>query len=433
MGKQQIQSVWENLDTTVKAAILELKYQCPTEIQNLVFKPIGRGASILAIAQTGTGKTFAYSLPLALKIKKSESPDARTLKRMVTAAPKAIIFCPTRELAYQVHQTIKVLCHTIKLSSGLAVAGKKINESRYQVQKPMDILVTTTGRLLGLIKFKLITLRDVQTIVIDETDTMYEMGFFDELQQLLKHVKNKKGLQGLSFGAVSTPKIAQHVKQLFPDTRTIETKDAYKFVQSVRQVFIPVKPGKKEKELINTLSKQKRGHKTLIFCNSVVRCKTLAQSLEEQDYKILLIYGKLSTEERQQTIKKFISHASFNLLVCTDIASRGLDIEHCDHVINYDMPKSESLFLHRAGRTARAEKQGTVSTFITDRDVILATAINQSFELGLQVPRARKVITERNKDRQKAYEKKQEVSKSHKRNKKTGITIRSLDKKKGSR
>ncbi len=384
--------IWKESKLSVKGIIDELGFTTPTEIQTLTWGPIQKGKSIMAAAQTGTGKTFAYSLPLALYIKKLEQQEGPNEKK---AAPRAIIFCPTRELAEQVFLTLKVVCHHVKLRVRLALGGTRMSSLKSEVMQPLDILVTTTGCLLKLRRSRLLYYTQLRTVVLDEADTLFDMGFFDDLSRLFSPKVAPK-FQTLTFSAVLPPSLSQRIKQLFGNCEKKQTKDLHLFVKQMKPQFIQVSPKQKTAELVKVLNKSEQS-KVLVFCNAIKRCQFLAGELEEKGLKVSSLHGDIPPKKRASLVEEFLNTPDTNILVCSDIAARGLDILSCDHVINYDMPKSESMFLHRAGRTARAGKKGTVTTLLTPRDYVIANAINEVFKLGLPVTKARKEVQKQQK------------------------------------
>lgn len=371
-----------------------MKISNPTGIQSRGIPPILGGADVILGAATGSGKTFAYLLPVVQLLKQAEQmrcdgdPPLRVARR-----PRALVLIPTRELTEQVEEVARKLSHHAKFRvvgalSGGAGSFRKLKE---KVGAPLDVLVATTGRLLQLLEDKAVDIRFVKHVVIDEVDTMFDKGFEKELKKILwwcqganSTISNRP--QFIAAGATH-PNGAQEIyAEVFPNAKRIDV-DLHKTPRGLKQRFIYVEPNKKMEEIVTFLGEVRRdgvltGGRMMIFCNTMDSCRFLGHFLTECGYRVACIHGDVPVERREMEYDSFRSGEK-ELIVCTDMAARGLDNLRVGHVALFDFPNSAVDYLHRAGRTARAGATGRVTSFVLKKDMKLARAIQRASREGV--------------------------------------------------
>jgi len=340
------------LDPAILTNINKIGYKTPTPIQAQSIKPILAGQDIMGLAQTGTGKTAAFALPIINKLLKGPRKCVR-----------ALIVAPTRELAQQIHDNIKQYSSGTGLRSITLYGGVNINTQIKSLNQGVEIVVACPGRLLDHLKQKTISLSKVEALVLDEADQMFDMGFLPSIRQLLKHLPKKR--QTLLFSATMPSEINQLAQDILQKPVTIEVGKIAP-AKSVKQTLFPIAQQLKEPLLIKILQTNK-SDSVLVFTRTKHRAKKLAFKLEKAGFKATSLQGNLSQSKRQTAMTGF-RDGSLQILVATDIASRGIDVLTISHVINYDMPDTVEAYTHRIGRTGRADKKGEAFTLITNED-----------------------------------------------------------------
>ncbi|OEU22041.1 P-loop containing nucleoside triphosphate hydrolase protein, partial [Fragilariopsis cylindrus CCMP1102] len=339
-----------------------------------------------------SGKTLAYVLPIMQQLKHQEMFESyeRRPKR-----PRVIILAPTRELAIQITAVMKSLSHSVKLSTQALVGGVDKGSQRKALEnRPVDVVVATPGRLLQQWKDGNLFLGSVQTIIIDEMDTMLEQGFQRELREimypLLLHGTN--GPSGNDKFDKQKQEQDRNQKLKFPPMKIISTPGLHKAVPRLEQVFVDVGNTDKISLLLDVIASQ-RAKATIVFCNTASAVRATQYALAEARIESLGYHGDLNSNTRSENLKKFRKIASDdskkvdnfdnnNILVCTDLASRGLDIPQVDSVVMFDFPLNAMDYLHRSGRTARGVGKGRVTALVAKRDKVLATGIEQAVLRG---------------------------------------------------
>jgi len=324
-------------------------YIKPTPIQDQIIPHILDGRDVLGISNTGTGKTAAFALPLINQILKN--PNKRI-----------IILSPTRELAQQTKQEIRSFTFDMRVFVALAIGGAYIREQILDVKRDPHIIVGTPGRIQDLAKRRVIRFDKFDTIVLDEVDRMLDMGFVEDIKQIVAQIPTPH--QTLFFSATVNRKIEPLINSFLvnPAKVSVVTQESSK---NVEQDVVRVKREDKERVLIDLL-KQEELKKVLIFGGTKLVVEKLSKDLYEQGFKVGSLHGNKAQHQRQTTLKAFKEN-TINVLVATDVAARGLDVADITHVINYDKPNNYDDYVHRIGRTGRANAKGFALTFVESR------------------------------------------------------------------
>jgi ATP-dependent RNA helicase RhlE len=345
-----------NLDSRLNDGIKRAGFQKPTPIQESAIPIAMAGHDLIGTAQTGTGKTAAFVLPILHKL--ANGPRKRT---------RALIITPTRELAEQIHQTIgslrgKTNLHSIAVYGGVG-PGPQIDALR----RGVEIIVACPGRLLDHIQNKHAQLGQVEMLVLDEADRMLDMGFLPDIKRILQHVPPRR--QTMLFSATFPKEIEKLAKQTLRNPKRVAIGIA-RPAHTVAHMLYPV-PQHLKRGLLLKLLKQTDTDSVLIFTRTKHRAQKLAKQIGREGYRVTSLHGNRSQGQRQQALKGF-KGGQFQIMVATDIAARGLDIESISHVINFDMPDTADAYIHRIGRTGRAKRNGEAFTLTTsdDRDLV---------------------------------------------------------------
>lgn len=338
-----------NLAPAILKAVREEGYETPTAIQSQAIPLVMLGHDLLGGAQTGTGKTAAFTLPMLHRLSMSRSAQ----NKFGGTGIRALVLTPTRELAAQVEESIRTYGKYLQLSSTVIFGGVGMNPQISKLKKGVDILVATPGRLLDLQQQGMLDLGQVQMLVLDEADRMLDMGFFDDIATVVKQCPTER--QTLLFSATYPEGIEKLAKQFMRDPQSIKV-EAQHAKSLIEQRFYEVTRANRL-EAVALLLNHFRPASTLAFCNTKLRCKELAAYLQAQGFSALALYGELEQRERDQVLAQF-SNRSCSVLVATDVASRGLDITQLEAVINVDITPDPEVHIHRIGRTGRAGESG---------------------------------------------------------------------------
>eukprot|EP00808_Paulinella_micropora_P022388 g12432.t1 len=333
----------------------------PTEIQEKAIPPMLNRRSIVAVAETGSGKTYAYVLPVLhlLKTLENEGDPVREESR-----PRAVVMVPTRELGEQVTKEFKIFTHDTRLRVRSVLGGTDMSMAKRNVAGQFEVLVATPGRITKLMAAHAMQLDDVRMLILDEADQMLDQGFLPDVERIVK--KCPKGRQMAMFSATLSPQVEQLIYKLFVDAEMIRSSGFRKVVPTLTTKFIDVADGQRYPYLRELLKKPVEGG-TMIFTNTREQCDKLMAELENDGRAAVYYRGEMEPGERRENLKAFKS-GEVDIMVATDLAARGLDLEDVDRVINYHMPSDLDNYLHRVGRTARAGREGTVVNFVTKRD-----------------------------------------------------------------
>ncbi|MBE31484.1 MAG: DEAD/DEAH box helicase [Dehalococcoidia bacterium] len=352
-----------DLSNESQKALEGLGFKNPTPIQSKAIPAGLSGQDILANAQTGSGKTLAFALPLIEKIKNNTNSSG-------------LILTPTRELAKQIFSVVNIiLSYHEKIRSILLIGGEGIYTQSNSLKKSPQIIIGTPGRINDHLDRGSLNINNCDLVVLDETDKMLEMGFEFQVRDILKTIKNKK--QMLMFSATLPNQIIKLSSKYSnnPQRISIQQNEVLNF--NIKQDVIKVSPKDKFKELSNQI--KKRDGSILVFVKTKYGTEKLSKRLKKDGIKSTALHGGLRQNKRSRIMDNFRDE-KFRIMIATDIASRGIDVPHIEHVINYDLPQAPEDFVHRIGRTARAGSVGEALSFITPND----SKIWKSIEMTLQ-------------------------------------------------
>ncbi|MGJ8684648.1 MAG: DEAD/DEAH box helicase [Nonlabens sp.] len=337
-------------------ALRENQFSHPTPIQKLAIPEIVKGKDVLGIAKTGSGKTMAYALPLLQRLEGTESEN-----RHITA----LVLVPTRELAAQVSDVFIPFSKALaKPLITMAVYGGTSINTQMRKMNNVDILIATPGRLLELIESNAVHLKDVKALVLDEADKMLNKGFKIELDQIIKLMSNKR--QNLLFSATLSDDVSDLTQLLLNNPVTVSVEEKEEDISLIKQIGYRVQEGKKG-ALLRHLMKEKEMTQVLIFCSSTYQVDHVNDKLKKNGIASKAIHSKKSQGARNSALTEFKT-GELTALVTTDLLARGIDIEFLPYVINYELPRSPKDFVHRIGRTGRAENTGEAITFISTEE-----------------------------------------------------------------
>ena len=345
-----------NLAPAIVKAVLEQGYETPTAIQAQAIPAVLEGHDLLGGAQTGTGKTAAFVLPMLHKLSLGETPR----NKFGGIGIRALVLTPTRELAAQVEESVQTYGKYLELSSTVIFGGVGMNPQISRVKKGVDILVATPGRLLDLLQQGVLDLGQVQMLVLDEADRMLDMGFIHDVKKVLAVVPKQK--QSLLFSATFSDEIRELASTLLKDPLSIQVTPRNTTVQRITQLIHPVGRGKK-KALLAHIIQEHNWSQVLVFTRTKFGANNVAEFLTKNGIEAMALHGNKSQSARTQALSGFKS-GNIRALVATDIAARGIDIDDLPHVVNYEIPNVCEDYVHRIGRTGRAGADGTAVNLV---------------------------------------------------------------------
>lgn len=360
-----------SLDPRLEAGIKAVGYTEPTPIQQQAIPVVLQGRDVLGLAQTGTGKTAAFALPILQRLTKG--PLRRT---------RALIVAPTRELAEQIHESIGELGQKTKVRSATVYGGVGKGPQVEALKRGVEIVVACPGRLLDLIGEGAVDLSHVEVLVLDEADRMCDMGFLPDIRRILKHLPQKR--QTLFFSATMPDDIRELADNILDNPATVQI-GMIAPAKTVAHALYPVPQNLKTDMILMMLDQMAIG-RALIFTRTKYRARNLARKLERRKYRAAALQGNMSQNQRQKAINGF-RDGKVDILVATDIAARGIDVPDISHVINFDMPDTVDAYTHRIGRTGRAEETGEAFTFTTPDDEAMVRSVEKV--LGQPIDRRR--------------------------------------------
>ena len=343
-------------------AVADAGYRDPTAIQAKAIPYILMGRDIMGTAQTGTGKTASFTLPMIDVL-----AEGRTKARM----PRSVILAPTRELAQQVAESFETYGKYHKLNKALLIGGTSMADQEQKLNRGVDVLIATPGRMLDLFERGKILLADVKILVIDEADRMLDMGFIPDVERIVSLLPPIR--QTLFFSATMPKDVRKLAERFLLNPKEIAVDPPASAAATVTQRLVRC-PGPDKRKALQTLLTSENVQSALIFCNRKRDVAALAKALKKQDYAAGELHGDMSQPERMATLQRF-KDGEMNLLVCSDVAARGLDIPAVSHVINYDVPGGPEDYVHRIGRTGRAGREGRAITVATPADQKTLSAI----------------------------------------------------------
>ena len=357
-----------NFHPSIMAGVRALGYTIPTPIQLQAIPPILQGRDIIGLAQTGTGKTAAFVLPILESLRSGP-------RRCV----RALIISPTRELAEQTCEVINSLGSRTGLQSSTIYGGVNMDQQIRNLRSGVEIVVACPGRLLDHLWKGTINLANLEILVIDEADRMFDMGFLPDIRNILQCILHKR--QTLLFSATMPDNIRRLAREILHAPITVQIGRTLP-AKTVSHVLYPVQQHLKTallKEILNGTQTES----VLVFTRTKHRAERVAQQLVRVGYRVTSLQGNLSQNQRQAALTGF-RNGSIKILVATDIAARGIDVLRISHVINYDMPESTDDYIHRIGRTGRVDKNGAALTFVTNSDADKVRALERLLNAPLE-------------------------------------------------
>lgn len=363
-----------NLKAPFLKALSEEGYTIPTPIQNETIPLALQGSDILGMAQTGTGKTAAFALPILQKLNAMQAPDK-------FREPRAVILAPTRELAIQINDSLRKYGKYVGLKHTVIFGGVKQGPQVKLLSKGVDIIVATPGRLLDLINQGFCALNKIQFFVLDEADRMLDMGFIRDVQKIVKILPAKR--QTLFFSATMPDSVVKLADTILNSPKKVKVKSTLTPVERISQSVIVIEPQDKVLQLI-TLLKDKVFESVIVFTKTKHKANRINQKMKAVGIATEAIHSNKSQAARQKALNAF-KDGDIKILIATDIAARGIDVEAVSHIVNFDMPSTPEDYVHRIGRTARAGASGIAISFCEPSERLKLFRIEKLINLKLEV------------------------------------------------
>jgi superfamily II DNA/RNA helicase len=352
------------LSEPILRALHDKGYLRPTPIQAQAIPTVLMGRDVLGCAQTGTGKTAGFTLPML---------DILSGSRARARMPRSLILEPTRELALQVAENFVAYGKYLKLNHALLIGGESLNDQRDALTKGVDVLIATPGRLIDLFERGGLLLTDVRVLVIDEADRMLDMGFIPDIERIVAMLPRNR--QTLFFSATMAPEIRRLADAFLQNPKEITVSKPASVATTITSGLVLVNELDK-REALRRLIRSEEVQNALIFCNRKVEVDVLLKSLVKHKFSAGALHGDLAQSVRFATLEKFKA-GEIRLLVCSDVAARGIDIGGLSHVFNFDVPHHAEDYVHRIGRTGRAGKEGRAFTIATPDDRLAVEAVEK--------------------------------------------------------
>jgi len=352
------------LSEKLMKAINDCGYTEPTPIQAAAIPPVLMTRDLIGVAQTGTGKTAGFTLPM-IEILSSGRAKARM--------PRSLVLAPTRELAAQVAENFDTYGKYLKLNKALLVGGESVSEQKRQLEKGVDVLIATPGRLLDLFERGAILLNDIKIVVIDEADRMLDMGFIPDIEKIFTFLPNTR--QTLLFSATMPDAIRKLADKFLQNPKHVSVAPPASAAKTVEQ-FIFRTDQRQKMKVIKQLVEDEGVKNAFIFCNRKKDVDAVAKWLEGQGLSAEALHGDMPQKSRYEKLDAFKA-GDIRLLVCSDVAARGLDVEAVSHVFNYDIPMNADDYVHRIGRTGRAGMKGRAFSLVGKNDEKFLDAVEE--------------------------------------------------------
>ncbi len=356
-----------NFSRQLHQNITACRYTTPTPIQQEAIKPILQGRDCVALAQTGTGKTAAFVLPLLQRLLNEPRKGIR-----------AVVIAPTRELAEQIHQNVKALARKTSLRSVVVYGGVGKQPQLKGLRSGADIVVACPGRLLDVLGEPGVLLDKVETLILDEADHMFDQGFLPDVKRIITHLPRQR--QNLVLSATMPKAIRILITTVLVDPVMVQVKHTTP-AETISHAVLKVSNARKTVLLKQLLSSEKVTS-TVVFTRTRYKARNLAIQLDKAGYRATSLQGNMSQQKRKIAMDGF-RNGTFSVLVATDIAARGIDVSDVSHVINYDVPDTVDTYTHRTGRTGRAEKHGHAITFADSADMSMIAMVER--KLGMKM------------------------------------------------
>lgn len=342
------------LSHEISLAIEQMGFEEPTPIQAQTIPLLLNGKDLIGQAQTGTGKTAAFGIPIIEKVKSTQKET------------QALVLCPTRELAIQVSEEFaELLKHKKQIHVVPIYGGQPIGRQMQALEKGVQIIIATPGRLIDHIERKTVNLSNIKMVVLDEADEMIDMGFREDIEKILRNTPRER--QTIFFSATMSKPILELTKRYLKNPEHVRVHHKELTVPGISQYYIEISPGMKL-EALSRLIDLHDPKLSLVFCNTKRTVDTLVSHLHARGFLAEGLHGDMNQNQRDKTMGKFRT-GKMDILVATDVAARGIDVEEIDVVFNYDMPQDEEYYVHRIGRTARQGRAGKAFTFIVGKEI----------------------------------------------------------------
>ncbi len=376
-------------------------YDTPSPIQQKAIPHVLEGKDVMAAAQTGTGKTAGFTLPLLHRLSNTPKPQGKGNQA------RALILTPTRELAAQVANSVETYAQNLKIKSAVVFGGVKINPQMQRLRGGIDVLIATPGRLLDLHGQNAISFDNLEVLVLDEADRMLDMGFIHDIKRIIKLMPKKR--QTLLFSATFSDEIRSLAKGIVHQAEEVSVSPPNSTVKSVKQSLIVVEKSDKTAVLTHLL-KENNWFQVLVFSRTKHGANKLVKKLEAKGIDAAAIHGNKSQGARTRALADFKA-GKCRVLVATDIAARGIDVDNISHVINYDLPSEPESYVHRIGRTARAGTKGTAISFCDEGEGKLLKLVERIIKFQIPIAKTPELlkldpIVEETRERQVVVKKK---------------------------
>ena len=357
----------------IKHSLQKLGYKKPTDIQYKSIPNILRGEDVLAIAQTGTGKTAAFAIPVINMLN-----DRKIKKR--SDGIKCIVMVPTRELALQITEVFEQIGHNTRVKTLGVVGGVEQDPQIAQLQKGVDILIATPGRLFDLVSQGHIQLNRVELLVLDEADHMLDLGFIKDIRDLIKHLPKKR--QTLFFSATIDEKIKKLAYSLVANPIRIQVSPKNPVAKNIEH-FVAMIEMDDKRFFLERVVRENPDSKILVFVRTQVRAERVSKAMERAGIASQTLHGGKEQEDRLQVLQQF-RQGKVTLLIATDVSARGIDIADVDYVVNYDLPEQPENYVHRVGRTGRGTRKGQAIAFCSSEEQDLLINIEEYISQPIQ-------------------------------------------------
>ncbi|WP_243545645.1 DEAD/DEAH box helicase [Pseudodesulfovibrio tunisiensis] len=358
-----------SFDQRIDAGINSCGYDTPTPIQQKVIPLILHGYDVMGLAQTGTGKTAAFALPILQKLLSAPSSQR---------GPRVLVLAPTRELAIQINDSFNSLAGHADIRTGVVIGGVGMGP-QIKAFDSSQVIVACPGRLVRLIEKGVLDFRAIETLVLDEADRMLDMGFMPDIKRILAKLPAKR--QNLLFSATMPKSILAFAKRILVNPKMVRI-NANSSVSSVKHFFYKTQSSKKNKLLDDILSRSEH-QSMLIFTRTKHKAKNLSRQLANSGYDSTFLQGNMSQSQREKALTGF-RDGRYSIMVATDIVARGIDCDRITHVVNYDMPNTVETYTHRIGRTGRAGRSGSAISLVTQDDIPQLRAIERGMNLSIE-------------------------------------------------
>ena len=357
----------------IKTSIAKLGYKKPTDIQYKSIPPILKGEDVLAIAQTGTGKTAAFAIPI-LHLLQERNKTGRN------EGVKCLVMAPTHELALQTESVFNTLGKNTRVTCICIHGGVEQEPQIEKLNKGVDIVIATPGRMFDLVSQGVLNLRGVQILVLDEADHMLDRGFINDIRDLMKHIPKRR--QTLFFSATISPKIKKLAYSLVNDAIRIQISPKDPVAKNIEHAVAFIEMDDK-RFFLESLINDNTDKKILVFVRTKVRAERIKKAMERVSIATDTIHSDRLQEEREQTMKDF-RDGELKVLIATDVSARGIDIPNVDFVVNYDMPETSDNYVHRVGRTGRGREKGQAISFCSSEENYLLKEIEDNLGKPIQ-------------------------------------------------